>query len=86
MCDAKEHFPQLDSILNAVKILLVLSGVSRGVSLCSYTNFIDTTVGIPIACMSLVFLISNGIVKSFLSTMGRKKKTNLEITLHCIFL
>ena len=53
--------------------LVVLSGASSGVSLCSFTSIIGTPLGIASASISLVFLISNGIVKIFLKTIERKK-------------
>ena len=53
--------------------LLVLSGASSGVSHCLLTTDIGTTVGIGSASISLVFLISDGVVKMFLTTMGKKK-------------
>ena len=52
-----------------------------GVSPCSFTTIIGTPVGIASAGISLVFLISNGIVKIFLKTMG-KKKVNTERLLY----
>ena len=54
--------------------LLVLSGASSGVSHCLLTTDIGTTVGIGSASISLVFLISHGVVKMLLKTMGKKKK------------
>ena len=53
--------------------LLVLSGGSSGISLCLFNTVIVTPVGITHAGISLVFLITNGIVKVLLKTMGRKK-------------
>ena len=61
----------------ADKTLIVLPGTSSGVSLCSFTSATSTPVRITSANISLVFLISNGIVKIFLKTMGRKR-INLE--------
>ena len=56
----------------AGKALLVLSGASNDVSLCSFTTTIDAPVVIASASICLVFLTSNGIFKMFLKTMGRK--------------
>ena len=56
--------------------LLVLSVARSVFSLCSFTIVIGTPVGIASAGISLVFLISNGIVKIFLKTIRRKKQQN----------
>ena len=56
------------------KTLLVLSGASSGVSLCSFTNVIGTLAGVASASISLVFFISSGIIKMLLKTMERRKK------------
>ena len=58
----------------AEKTLLVLSGASSGVSLCSFTNVIGTPAGIASASISLVFFISSGIIKMLLKTTERRKK------------
>ena len=59
----------LDKYITALdhpdKALLVLSGTISDVSLCSFTTVIGTFVEIVSASISLVFLISNGIVKMF---------------------
>ena len=55
------------------KALLVLSGASNDVSLCSFTTAIDAPVVIASANICLVFLTSNGNLKTFLKTMGKKK-------------
>ena len=57
----------------AGKTLLVSLAASSGVYLCSFTTVIGIPVGITRASISLVFLISNGIVRMFLKTMVRKK-------------
>ena len=59
----------------AGKTLMVLSGATSGVSLCLFTTIIGTSFGITSASISLVFLISNGIVRMYLKTMRRQKKT-----------
>ena len=61
--------------------LLVLSGASSGVSHCLLTIDIGTTVGIGSTSISLVFLISHGVVKMFLKTMGKKKNKQRMIAL-----
>ena len=61
----------------ADKTLLIFSGSSSSISFCSFTAIFGTPVGIVSASISLVFHISNRIIKVFLKTMG-KKKTNKE--------
>ena len=63
------------------KALVLLSGAGSGVSLFSCTTAIGTLVGVASASVSLVFLISNGIVKMFLKTMGRNKNKHRKIAL-----
>ena len=48
----------------------LLSGENSGTFLYWYTTVTDTPVGIAV----LVSLVTNGIVKMFLKTTGRKKK------------
>ena len=55
------------------KTLLVLSGESSDVSFSSFATVIGTAAGIASASISLVFLISNGIVKMFLKKTRTKK-------------
>ena len=50
---------------------------SRVVSPCSFNTIIGKPVGIASACISLVFLVSNAIVRIFLKTI-RKKNINIE--------
>ena len=54
--------------------LLVLSVAGRAVSLFKYTTVICTSVGIASACISLVFLVTDGIVDMFLKTIGGEYK------------
>ena len=63
----------------ADKSLLVLSGTSSGVFLCSFSTVIGMPVRIASASISLMFLISNAIVKMFLKTMGKKKNKHRKI-------
>ena len=56
------------------KTLLVLSGTGSGVSLFSFTAVIGMSFGIASTSISLVFFVTNGIVKMFLKAMGKKKK------------
>ena len=53
--------------------LLLLLDVSSGVSLYLLTTIIDVPIRMASSSFSLVFLISNGILKTFLKTFGRKK-------------
>ena len=69
----------ITTLNSASKTLLVLSSASSGYSLCSFTTVIGTIVGIVSTSSSLVFLISNGVVKMFLKTMGDKKKTHKKL-------
>ena len=55
------------------KTLVVLSDTCSDVSLFSFTAAIGTLVGVASTSISLVFLVSNGIIKIFLKTMGMKK-------------
>ena len=57
--------------------MLILSGASSGVPLCSFTTVISVPAGIVSASISLVFLVSSGIVKMFLKTMVKKLKIAL---------
>ena len=65
----------------ADKALLVLSGASNDVSLCSFTTAIDAPVVIASANICLVFLTSNGNLETFLKTMGKKKNKHRKIAL-----
>ena len=57
------------------KILIVLSATTSGVSIISFTNTIDKSVGIVSASFTLIFSLTTGIVKKLLSiTSNRKKK------------
>ena len=57
-----KNTPSLDYTYNT---FLALPGTSSGVFLCSFTTIIDASVGIASASISVVFLVSNGIVKIF---------------------
>ena len=65
--------------------LVVLSGASSDVSLCSFTTVFDTSVGLAseLTIISPVFLLSNEIVKMFLETMGKKENKNQNFLLYC---
>ena len=62
----------ITALIYAEKGWLVLTGASICISLRSFTIVIGTLVGIKSASISLVFLISNWIIKMFLKT-GKKK-------------
>ena len=55
------------------KILIVLSATTSGVSIISFTNTIDKSVGIVRASFNLIFSLT-GVVKKLLSTTSNKKK------------
>ena len=63
----------------AGKTFLVLSGSNSAVSLSSFTIVIGTPVGIGLA--SLVYFLSNGVVKKTSRDNG-KEKTNTERLLY----
>ena len=91
MCYTKEIFYQLDdplqfklSTVKEIKDFFIaktngqqkiLLGASSGVSLHLFTTIICATVEITNANISLVFLISNGVVKKFLKRERKKKQT-----------
>ena len=57
------------------KILIVLSATTSGVSIISFTNTIDKSVGIVSASFTLIFSLTTGIVKKLLNmTINKKKK------------
>lgn len=53
--------------------MLALSGAGSDVSLFSFTTVIVLPVGITSAGIDLAFLVTNGIVRLLLKTMGKKK-------------
>ena len=57
----------------AGKTLLLLSVASSGVFLHLFTTITGTPVGNKAASISLVFLISNEVIKMFLKTMNISK-------------
>ena len=56
------------------KILIVLSAITGGVSICSFASVVGTPVGIVSASFTLIFSLTTGIVKKILSTTRNKKK------------
>ena len=56
------------------KILLVLSVLTGGVSICLSTSVVGASVGIASASFTLIFSLTTGIVKKLLITTRNKKK------------
>ena len=54
------------------KILIVLSAVTGGVSICSFTSIIGAPVGMASTSLTLMFFLSTGITKKLLSTTTKK--------------
>ena len=50
------------------KILIALSATTRGVSICLFTSVVGAPVGIASASFTLIFSLTTGIVKKWLST------------------
>ena len=61
------------------KILIVLGGKARGVSIYSFTSVVGGPVGIASASASLIFSLATGIVKKLLSTIRNKKRKHDKI-------
>ena len=61
------------------KILTVLGGKARGVSIYSFTSVVGGPVGIASASASLIFSLATGIVKKLLSTIRNKKRKHDKI-------
>ena len=58
------------------KILIVLSAISSGVSIISFTSIVGAPVGIASARLTLIFSLTTGIAKKSLNiTRNKKKKT-----------
>ena len=56
------------------RILIVLSAITGGVSICSFTSVVGATVGIASASFTLLFSLTTRIVKQLLSITRNKKK------------
>ena len=57
------------------KFLIVLSATSGNISIASFPSLIGTSVGIASTSLSLIFLLSAGLIKKLLGvTMGKKEK------------
>ena len=63
------------------KILIVLSAKSSSMSIISFASTIGVPAGIAIACFTLIFSITAGIIKKFLSTTIEKKKKHCHIVM-----
>ena len=61
------------------KILNVLSSISSGVLIISFTSIIGVPAGIASASFTLIFSITAGIIKKLLSTTIKKKKKHDQI-------
>ena len=61
------------------KILIVLSATTSGVSIISFTNTIDNSVGIVSASFTLIFSLTTGIIKKLLNMTINKKKKHDEL-------
>ena len=57
-----------------VKILIVLSATSSGVSIISFTSVVGTPIEIVSASLTLIFSLTTGIVKKLLNITINKKK------------
>ena len=55
-------------------MLIVLSAITGGVSLISFTSIIGAPVGIASASVTLIFSLTTGIVKKILNITKKKKK------------
>ena len=62
-----------------VKILIVLSAATGGISIISLTTTIGAPVGIASASFTLIFSITTGIIKKLLSTTIKEKKKHDQI-------
>ena len=62
-----------------VKILIVLSAASSGISIISFPSIIGVPAGIASSCFTLIFSITTGIIKKLLSTAIKKKEKHNQI-------
>ena len=61
------------------KILIVLSAMSGGISIISFSSIIGTLLGIASASFSLIFSLTAGIIKKSLKTIRNKRKKHNKI-------
>ena len=59
------------------KILIILSAITGGVSIFSFTSVIGAPVGIASASFTLIFSLTKGIIKKLLSTTRNKKHNQI---------
>ena len=63
------------------KSLIVLSIISGGVSIASFTTVVGISIGITSASLSLAFLLCTGLVKKLLKATRNKKKKHNKIVM-----
>ena len=56
------------------KILIVLSAITGGVSICSFTTIVGAPIGIASASLTLFFSLATGITKKLLNITRKKKE------------
>ena len=61
------------------KVLIILNGTSRGVSIISFISIVGVPAGIASACFSLIFSIGKGIIKILLKITRNEKKMHDKI-------
>ena len=61
------------------KISIVLSATTGGVSIISFTSVIGALVGIASASFTVIFSLTNGIIKKLLNKIRKKKKKHDKI-------
>ena len=61
--------------------LIVLSATSRGISIISFTSFIQVTAELASAYFALVFSLTIGIIKKLLKVTRKKKKKQYKIVM-----
>ena len=59
------------------KILIILSAITGGVSIFSFTSVIGAPVGIASASFTLIFSLTKGIIKKLLSATRNKKHNQI---------
>ena len=63
------------------KTLILLSAISKGISVTSFASVIGVPAGIACARFSLVFFLATGITKRFLSITRKKQKKHNKIVM-----
>ena len=61
------------------KLFITLSASFGTLSIASYTTIVGIPVGIAGACLTLIFTITTGVVKTLLNITREKKKRHNEI-------